>query len=89
MKKFLINNIVFFGIVFFPVILATGYLHNYIPGPKITNSYSYNEKMKFIMNREVNQPEIIAVGSSITFNNLNSDIIVGSFNTKSFLNLSS
>lgn len=45
--------------------------------------------MKFIVNSDIKNAEILAVGSSITFNNLNSEIVKSSFRTESYLNLSS
>jgi len=89
MKKFLKNNLFFFGLIFVPISFIILALSSYIPGPKITNSYSYNEKMKFIVERNIQEPQLIAVGSSITFNNLNSNVVLEEFKTNSYLNLSS
>jgi len=89
MKKFLTYNLIFFGVIFIPISIAVAVFHKYIPGPKITTSYSYNEKMKFIVNSDIKQAEVLAVGSSVTFNNLNSEIVKNSFQTESYLNLSS
>lgn len=89
MRKFLINNTVFFVILLLPFVLIMVVLSDYIPAPKITNSYSLNEKMQFVAKRKVKNPEIISIGSSIAFNNLSSKVITESFNTQSYINMAS
>jgi len=89
MKKFLIHNIIFLSLLFVPFVIGLVIFKEFIPAPRISNSYSFNEKMKFVANRQVENPEILAIGSSITFNNLNSDVITNSFNTESYINMSS
>lgn len=89
MKKFLKNNFVFFLILSLPFLTAIILLYDYLPAPRITNSYSLNEKLKFVAERKKKNPEIISIGSSIAFNNLSSQVIVDSFKTDSYLNMSS
>lgn len=89
MKKFLKTSLIFFGILIFPFVLALIVLHDYIPAPKITNSYSFNEKIKFVEIKENKQADYIAIGSSMTLNNINSDVVTELLSTKSYLNLSS
>lgn len=57
-----------------------------LPAPKITNSYTYNEKLRFLQNK---QADIIGIGSSTTYFNLNTDPILSFFHSSSYLNLSS
>lgn len=54
-----------------------------IPAPKITVSYSLNEKLFFFENFE---SEYLTIGSSIALNNISSDEILSGFNTKSYIN---
>lgn len=59
-----------------------------LPAPYITNSRSFNEKLKFIKNKKQENVDILAIGSSITLNNLNSAIITNEFKGR-YLNASS
>jgi len=59
-----------------------------IPPPNFSNSYSYNEKMKFARKASI-RPDVIAIGSSMSLNNLDSETIKKRLNTDSYLNLSS
>jgi hypothetical protein len=59
-----------------------------IPAPNLSDSYSYNEKMQFLHARKINAG-ILAVGSSMTLNNLNSEIITQQLNSTSYLNMGS
>jgi hypothetical protein len=89
MKKFITENIIFFLILGLPLILITVVLKDFIPAPRISNSYSLNEKLKFVATNDIKNPEIISIGSSIAFNNLSSDDITEAFDSESYLNLSS
>jgi len=59
-----------------------------IPAPNFSESYSFNDKIAFLENKNKNV-DIIAIGSSISLNNLDSKSIVNHFSSESFLNLSS
>jgi len=54
--------------------------------PQISDSYSYNDKIMFALNK---QSEIICLGSSMSLNNIYSPSVTEYFNSNSFLNLSS
>ena len=56
------------------------------PAPNLTNSYSFNDKIDFARGKHA---KILAIGSSMTLNNLDSKVIVDEFNTTSYLNLAS
>lgn len=56
-----------------------------IPPPEISDSYSLNDKLNFIRNKEAN---IIAIGSSMSLNNISSDVVVNKVG-KSYINASS
>lgn len=59
-----------------------------IPPPNFSNSYSYNEKMEFVRKTSI-RPDVIAIGSSMSLNNLDSETITKRLQTDSYLNLSS
>ena len=79
------------GLVIF-IVSAGLYYHrkhipfNHIPPPMITNSDGYNDKLLFARNK---QADIVAIGSSMSLNNINSDEITHYFKSDSYLNLSS
>jgi len=88
MKLFLSNLCKFFipvNLVFF-LFLLCNYNCNYIAAPMITNSYSLNEKLYRLPYGTI---DIIAIGSSITLNNLYSKSIINEFPSSSYYNLSS
>ena len=68
------------------------FINNYnfddLPSLPISNSYTLNEKIKFLHDKE-NNPKILSIGSSMTLNNLDSELIIQKFNSNSYLNLSS
>jgi len=64
----------------------TGVTLKDLPAPNLTPSYSFNDKMQFARKKKA---DIIAVGSSMSLDNLNSDVIIKNFKTGSYLNLSS
>lgn len=57
-----------------------------IPPPNLSNSFSLNDKLHMVRNKKSN---VIAIGSSITLNDLNSDVVVKNLKDTSFLNISS
>jgi|688.fasta_scaffold24867_9 hypothetical protein len=56
------------------------------PAPNLTNSYSMNDKLDFARGKKA---EIIAIGSSMSLNNLDSKVITEELKNDSYLNLSS
>jgi hypothetical protein len=73
-------------ILVLPAIILIVALNEDVPGPKITNSYSLNEKLHFLEKRKGLQADILAIGSSITLNNTHSGVIVKRLKTDSYLN---
>lgn len=59
-----------------------------IPAPRLSDSYSLNEKIAFLRKNK-KSAEIVSIGSSISLNNLNSETVVKYFGTESYLNTSS
>jgi hypothetical protein len=60
------------------------------PAPNLSNSYSFNEKMEFInKNIKAKQIDVLALGSSMSLNNLHSPTIVKELKTDSYLNTAS
>ena len=93
MVKFIKNIALFmlYTIILAFIIIAwykykTGVTLNDLPAPNLTPSYSFNDKMQFARKKKA---DIIAMGSSMSLDNLNSDVIVNNFKTNSYLNLSS
>ncbi len=56
------------------------------PAPNISDSYSFNHKMNFMRNKTA---KILAIGSSMSMSNINSQVITEKFQTTSYLNYSS
>lgn len=75
-------------------ILVIGYILTYkitvydIPAPRLSDSFSLNEKIEFIRKNN-KSAEIIAIGSSICLNNMHSKTIVQRLHSDSYLNTSS
>ena len=61
---------------------------NDIPAPHLSDSFSLNEKLSFIRKNK-KTPQIIALGSSICLNNLDSKTITERLHSDSYLNASS
>ncbi len=55
-----------------------------LPAPNISNSFSLNDKLDAIRNRK---SDIIAIGSSITLNDLSSEVVVQNLKDTTFLNI--
>ncbi len=75
----------FLGIFLFTtaVVLIAG---KHFAAPKLTTSYSFNEKLRVLPKSPV---KILGIGSSMTFNNLISPVVVQNFEEESFFNTSS
>ena len=86
MKKFINSLFLFFLILVLPTAALIAVFHKYIPGPKITNSYSLNEKNKFLQSKKDLQVDVLTLGSSIALNNAHSGVIMDLMNTTSYLN---
>jgi hypothetical protein len=95
MKLFLKNTALFFFITVIILIIDNykniEYFYatdkKFMPAKKVTNSYPLNEKLSFLS--DTSPAEILAIGSSITVNNLSSNIITKVFKTSSFVNVGS
>ncbi len=61
---------------------------NSLPALNFSDSYSFNEKIRF-MKENKTDAEILALGSSMTLNNLDSEVISKHFNSESYLNAGS
>ncbi len=86
MKKFIYSLFLFFLILLLPTAALIAVFHKYIPGPKITNSYSLNEKNKFLQSKKDLQVEVLTLGSSIALNNAHSGVIKDMMNINSYIN---
>ncbi len=61
-------------IIFFELLFINGYV------PLFTNSISFDAKIKNIQEKKIKQIDVLAIGSSITLNNLSSMVIKDSIN---------
>jgi hypothetical protein len=93
MGKFIKNIALFFLYFILLLVVAigaykfkTGVTLKNMPAPNLTDSYSLNDKLSFVRKKKA---DVITVGSSMSLNNINSDVIVNKLKTNSYLNLSS
>lgn len=68
--------------------IKNGYSVEDMPPPNFSNSISFNEKIKFLRTKQ-REFEVIALGSSMTLNNISSKEIIDNFKGAGFLNVSS
>ncbi len=87
MKLFLIKIALFAILPLASVVVFYGYNRDFIAASKITNSYSFNEKIRWLP--APHKIDIMAFGSSVSQNNLSSEAITAGFGTSSYLNVSS
>lgn len=65
------------------------YLDDSLPSLPVSSSLSFNEKIAWLGRQELASCDVIASGSSITLNNINSDIIKGGLKERGYINISS
>lgn len=92
MGKLIFKILLFFSMMFIVIsmIFYTFYLigGNDLPAPNYSNSISFNEKMDFIRHKDLNKIEYIVLGSSMSLNNIDSEIMIEKFG-ENYLNLAS
>jgi hypothetical protein len=79
MKKFILRIAIlgiFSGFIYFALIVI---IENIFKEPILTSSISFDKKMQFLKNQNLNQVDVLAIGSSMTLNNFNSEIIASKF----------
>lgn len=92
MFKF-VKKIVFFFILI-SLILSGIFFYFYkiggddLPAPAFSNSLSFNEKIDFIRDKDLSNIEYVAIGSSMTLNNVDSEVMAKHFG-ENYLNLGS
>lgn len=94
--KFFFYKLAYFIVFFLGLVLSILIIYivifnvktNDIPALNFSNSYSFNEKIKFLKNQPRNT-EILSVGSSMTLNNLNSEVVVNEMHNTQLLNAAS
>ena len=90
MNYFLRKIILFIILLLFALFCIEKILFSKKIYPIITNSVSFDVKSYFARDCEIDKVDILAFGSSMTLNNLNSQVFLSSLNNKfTFLNLSS
>lgn len=95
MKKFLWHNLLFaafLSVIILLLIVVYAFKYNTtindLPAPNFSNSYSFNEKILFLKKSDIS-PEVLAIGSSMTLNNLHSQTVINKLKTKKYLNVAS
>ncbi len=86
MKKFIQSLFLIFFSMLIPAVILIGIFHKYIPAPKITNSYSLNEKIKFLHNKKDLNVDVLTIGSSMALNNVHSGVIMDMLNVDTYVN---
>ena len=92
MKSFVLTLIKFFSFltIISTLLIVVYFYYNdlsfKIPPAQISTSYSFNDKIEFCRNKKA---KIVAIGSSMSLNNLSSNVIIENFKTKSYFNYSS
>lgn len=74
---------------FFALLIPVVYLfaqRTYFPAPRFTANIAVNEKLAFIRNNVPEKLDVLAVGSSMTLNNLNSEAVMQHFGNIAYLN---
>lgn len=61
-------------------------LRDTVPAPRITNNIALNEKLAFVREHFADGVDVLAVGSSMTLNNLASDGVIAHFGTDRYVN---
>jgi len=87
MKQFIIKVITFSALLLVTLVSFYFSNKNFIAAYKVTNSYSFNEKIKWLP--AIEKKKILSIGSSMTLTNISSNEVIKGFNTKQYLNLSS
>ncbi len=75
-----------FAVIAVAYAFITGADTRHIPPPNFSNSYAFNDKLVFIKNKKA---KVIALGSSMTLNNIDSETIKEGLATDSYLNMGS
>ena len=92
MKKLIKNLILFFFLISLILTIIFYYFYKIggddLPAPAFSNSISFNEKIDFIKDKDLSKIEYIVLGSSMSLNNINSQIMVNALG-ENYLNLAS
>lgn len=92
--RYFINKIIsfsFFSIILFSLVIGVWSSYNgfslyNLPAPELSDSFSMNEKFRFLKKRKI---ENVAIGSSMTLINLNSHLMIHFFKSNKFVNAGS
>lgn len=87
MKAFILKILLFSFILATPFCIFYFNNSEFIAAYKVTNSYSFNEKVKWLPSPQ--QIDVLTIGSSMSLNNVSSQEVVSGFETDQYLNLSS
>ena len=93
MRKFFKNCLFFFiplllvcAAIIIYLVVAYDVRYQDLPAPNLSSSYSFNSKMAFVKNKRA---DIVTIGSSMSLNNVASEVVVDHFKNHSYLNYAS
>ncbi|WP_396632593.1 hypothetical protein [Maribacter sp. R86514] len=92
MKSFIKKLLMFFGVFtgLLLVFLFCWFQYYSFPPPNVSNSISFNAKALYIKNKfSKENVDILAIGSSMSLNNINSNVIAKTYGNQQYLNASS
>jgi hypothetical protein len=87
MGRFLHNVIVFGTLCLLAVAAFVFRYRAYVPAPRLTTNISLNAKLHLLKQRLDDRVDVLALGSSMTLNNLSSDAVLEALGDSSYLNM--
>lgn len=87
MRRFILHALLFGLIVLAGIAAYVWHYRAYVPAPRITNNISLNAKLRMLKERRGRRVDLLAIGSSMTLNNLSSRAVLEVFHDSSYLNI--
>lgn len=87
MGRFLHNALVFGLLCLLALAAFVFHYRAYIPAPHITGNISLNAKLQMLKERRGQRVDVLAIGSSMTLNNLSSRAVLEALDDSSYLNV--
>lgn len=87
MRRFLFDLVLFSAILGAVITAYVWSKWEYFPAPNITTNSSLNTKLHMLKERRGHQIDVLALGSSMTLNNLNSRALIEALHDSAYLNL--
>lgn len=87
MRRFLLHALLFGLLALAGIAGYIWHYRAYVPAPRITNNISLNAKLRMLKQRRGQPIHLLALGSSMTLNNLSSRAVLEAFHDSSYLNM--